>query len=91
MIQIFAPGGTAYCATKSAVRALTKGSGWSFPPKTSDARIVSPGAVESDLKNGTSDPSSAPILVARAVLYAMQQPAGVEIDEIVPHPTAQHF
>jgi NADP-dependent 3-hydroxy acid dehydrogenase YdfG len=52
----------------------------------------------------TSDPSSAAFLkdlykkiaipadsVARAVLYAMEQPADVEIDEVVLRPTAQDF
>ena len=66
--------------------------------------IISPGAVESELKNGTSDPSSAAFLkelyekvaipadsVARAVLYAIQQPADVEIDEVVLRPTSQDF
>jgi NADP-dependent 3-hydroxy acid dehydrogenase YdfG len=60
--------------------------------------------VESELKNGTSDPSSAAFVndlykkiaipadsVARAVLYAIEQPADVEIDEVVLRPTAQDF
>jgi hypothetical protein len=64
--------------------------------------IISPGVVESELKNGTSDPSSAAFVkdlykkiavpadsVARAVLSAIEQPADVEIDEVVLRPTAQ--
>jgi NADP-dependent 3-hydroxy acid dehydrogenase YdfG len=60
--------------------------------------------VESELKNGTSDESSAAFLedlykkiaiptdsVARAMLYAIEQPADVEIDEVVLRPTAQDF
>jgi NADP-dependent 3-hydroxy acid dehydrogenase YdfG len=60
--------------------------------------------VESELKNGTSDPASAAFVndlykktaipadsVARSVLYAIEQPADVEIDEVVLRPTAQDF
>jgi NADP-dependent 3-hydroxy acid dehydrogenase YdfG len=66
--------------------------------------FISPGAVKSELKNGTTDPSSAAFVkdlyqkiaipadsVARAVLYAIEQPADVEIDEVVLRPIAQDF
>src|SRR6266700_2130139 len=58
-IKVFAPGGIVYCATKSAVRALTEGLRIELHSKNIRCTIISPGAVESDLKNGTSDPSSA--------------------------------
>jgi len=66
--------------------------------------MISPGAVASELPSGTSDPSSAKFLkdfyektampadsIARAVLYAIEQPAEVEIDEVVLRPTVQDF
>ena len=66
--------------------------------------IISPGAVLSELQNSTSDRSSAKFVrdlyhkigisadsVARAILYAIEQPADVEIDEVVLRPTAQDF
>jgi len=66
--------------------------------------MISPGAVTSELQNTTSDPSSAqfvkelyakigisPDSVARAIHYAVEQPADVEIDEVVLRPTAQDF
>jgi NADP-dependent 3-hydroxy acid dehydrogenase YdfG len=103
-IKVFAPGGTVYCATKSAVRTLTEGLRMELHSENIRCTIISPGAVESDLKNGTSDPSSAAYVkdlyekiaipadsVARAVLYAIEQPADVEIDEVVLRPTAQDF
>jgi NADP-dependent 3-hydroxy acid dehydrogenase YdfG len=103
-IKVFAPGGTVYCATKAAVRTLTEGLRMELHSENIRCTIISPGAVESELKNGTSDPSSAAFVkelykkvaipadsVARAVLYAMEQPADVEIDEVVLRPTAQDF
>ena len=103
-IKVFAPGGTVYCATKSAVRALTEGLRMELHSENIRCTIISPGAVESELKHGTSDPSSAAFVkdlykkiaipadsVARAVLYAIEQPADVEIDEVVLRPTAQDF
>src|SRR6202035_92318 len=103
-IKIFAPGGTVYCATKSAVRALTEGLRMELHSENIRCTIISPGAVESELKNGTSDESSAAFVkdlyeklaipadsVARAVLYAIEQPSDVEVDEVVLRPTAQDF
>jgi NADP-dependent 3-hydroxy acid dehydrogenase YdfG len=66
--------------------------------------IISPGAVDSELKQGTSDEASSKMVtdlykawaipaesVARAVAYAIEQPADVDINEIVIRPTAQEF
>jgi len=102
--EISAAGGTVYCATKSAVRSLTEGLRMELHSENIRCTIISPGAVESELKNGTSDPSSAAFVadlykkiaipadsVVRAVLYAIEQPADVEIDEVVLRPTAQDF
>jgi NADP-dependent 3-hydroxy acid dehydrogenase YdfG len=60
-------------------------------------------ATASELQDGSSDPSSAKYVkefykiaipadwVARAVLYAIEQPADVEIDKVVLGPTVQDF
>ena len=66
--------------------------------------IISPGAVDTELKQGTSDEASSKMVnelykavaipaesVARAVAYAIEQPADVDINEIVVRPTAQDF
>ncbi len=103
-IKIFAPGGTVYCATKAAVRALTEGLRMELHSENIRCTMISPGAVTSELQNSTSDPSSAKFVkelydkigipaesVARAIQYAIEQPADVEIDEVVLRPTAQDF
>ncbi len=101
-IKVFAPGGTVYCATKAAVRALTEGLRMELHSQNIGCTMISPGAINSELQNSTSDPASAKFVkdlydkvgisadsVARAVLYAIEQPADVEIDEVVLRPTAQ--
>jgi NADP-dependent 3-hydroxy acid dehydrogenase YdfG len=103
-IKVFAPGGTVYCATKAAVRTLTEGMRMELHSENIRCTVISPGAVLSELQNSTSDPSSAKFVkelydkvgisadsVARAILYAIEQPADVEIDEVVLRPTAQDF
>lgn len=103
-IKVFAPGGTVYCATKAAVRALTEGLRMELHSQNIRCTMISPGAINSELQNSTSDPTSAKFVkelydkigisaesVARAVLYAIEQPADVEIDEVVLRPTAQDF
>ena len=102
-IKVFAPGGTVYCATKSAVRTLTEGLRVELHAQNIRCTMISPGAVASELQEGTSDQTSAKFLkevyktalpadaVARAVLYAIEQPADVEIDEVVLRPTMQDF
>jgi len=102
-IKVFAPGGTVYSATKFAVRALTEGLRMELHAKNIRCTMISPGAIASELQDGSSDPSSATFVkefykiaipadaVARAVLYAIAQPADVEIDEVVLRPTVQDF
>lgn len=101
-IKVLAPGGVVYSATKFAVRALSEGlrqeSG-----KTIRTTLISPGAVESELQFGSSDEESKKFLnefykqaipadaVARAVLFAIEQPGDVDINEIVVRPTQEEF
>lgn len=104
-IKVFAPGGTVYCATKSAVRALTEGLRMELHSQNIRCTMISPGAVATELPEGSSDEATRTNLrdfyktviaipadsVARAIAYAIEQPAEVEIDEVVIRPTAQDF
>ena len=104
-IKVFAPGGTVYCATKSAVRALTEGLRIELHSKNIRCTMISPGAVATELPEASSDEATRKNLrefyksvvaipaesVAKAIAYAIEQPADVEIDEIVIRPTAQDF
>jgi NADP-dependent 3-hydroxy acid dehydrogenase YdfG len=104
-IKVFAPGGTVYCATKSAVRALTEGLRMELHSKNIRCTMISPGAVATELPEGSSDEATRKNLrefykttmaipansIASAIAYAIEQPADVEIDEIVIRPTAQDF
>jgi len=103
-IKVFAPGGTVYCATKEAIRTLTEGLRMEAHADKIRCTIISPGAVNSELKQDTSDPASLEAVkelykawaipaesVARAVAYAIEQPPDVDINEIVIRPTAQDF
>lgn len=55
--KIVAPGGTVYCGTKFAVRAISEGLRIEAGPNIRTT-IISPGAVDSELKFGSSDPQS---------------------------------
>jgi NADP-dependent 3-hydroxy acid dehydrogenase YdfG len=95
-------GGAVYCATKHAVRAISEG-----VRQEVDAirtTIISPGAVQSELPLGVSDPETSAGIkefyrlmaipadaVARAVAFAIEQPADVDINEILLRPTAQEL
>src|SRR6266446_7867122 len=104
-IKVFAPGGTVYSATKSAVRALTEGLRVELHSENIRCTMISPGAVATELPEASSDEATRKNLrefyksvvaipaesVAKAIAYAIEQPADVEIDEIVIRPTAQDF
>ena len=100
-IKVFAPGGTVYSGTKFAVSAITEG----LRQEVGDqirVTSIAPGAVDSDLKHSTSGTATETVMdfykqaipaasVARAVAYAIEQPADVDINEIVLRPTRQVF
>jgi len=102
-IKIFAPGATVYCATKAAVRALTEGLRMELHSQNIRCTIISPGAVATELPESSSDEATRKNLrefykmaipansIAGTIAYAIEQPAEVEIDEIVIRPTAQDF
>jgi NADP-dependent 3-hydroxy acid dehydrogenase YdfG len=93
---------TVYSATKFAVRTISEGLRGEVGGKIRST-IISPGAVDSELKHGSSHAESASAVVdfyqmaipadtvARAVAFAITQPADVDINEIVLRPTAQEF
>lgn len=102
-LKVFAPIGSVYSATKFAVRALTEGLRSEAGPGVR-ATLISPGAVASELKLGSSDADAAQAVgafyqaneipadaVARAIAYAIEQPAEVDVNEIVLRPTVQEF
>jgi len=87
-----------YSGTKFAVRAISEG----LRQETKDIRvtIISPGVVESELAHTiTSQPTAAfieefrkvaltPDAIARAIAYAAEQPADVDVSEIIVRPVA---
>jgi NADP-dependent 3-hydroxy acid dehydrogenase YdfG len=102
-IKMFAPGGTVYCATKAAVRALTEGLRMELHCQNIRCSMISPGAVATELSESSSDEATRKNLrefmkmaisasaIARAIAYAIEQPADVEVDEMVIRPTIQDF
>jgi NADP-dependent 3-hydroxy acid dehydrogenase YdfG len=95
------PTAAVYCATKFAVAAITEGLRQEVG---GDIRVtlVSPGVTESELADSISDEQAraemqefrkvaiAPDAIARAILFAIEQPADVDVSEIVVRPTAGH-
>lgn len=87
-----------YSGTKFAVRAISEG----LRQETPDIRvtIISPGVVESELADTITSKSTAeamadfrkvaltPDAIARAVAYAIEQPADVDVNEIIVRPVA---
>ncbi|WP_328966725.1 SDR family oxidoreductase [Streptomyces sp. NBC_00239] len=93
------PTAAVYCATKFAVRAVSEGL-----RQESDGSVrvtlVSPGVTESELAEGISDPVAREAMkayravalpasaIAEAIAYAVAQPAGADVNEIVVRPAA---
>jgi NADP-dependent 3-hydroxy acid dehydrogenase YdfG len=102
-IKVFAPGATVYCATKAAVRTLTEGLRMELHSQNIRCTMISPGAVATELPESSSEEATRKNLrdfykmaipadsIAHTIAYAIEQPAEVEIDEIVIRPTAQDF
>jgi len=95
------PTAAVYCATKFAVRAISDG----LRQETDKIRVtvVSPGVVESELADSISDETAReamkafrkvalePDAIARALVYAIEQPDGVDVSEIVVRPTGSAY
>lgn len=94
------PTSAVYSATKYAAWALTEGLRQESDPSIR-ATTISPGVVESELAQHITDPTAAAAMesyraasipadaVARAVGFAVAQPADVDVNEIVVRPVAQ--
>ena len=92
------PTAAVYCATKFAVNAISEG----LRQENADVRvtIIAPGVVESELADSISDPDARELMkeyravalqpdaIARAISYAIEQPADVDVNEIVVRPRA---
>ncbi|MFC9707677.1 SDR family oxidoreductase [Paenibacillus sp. NPDC056933] len=93
------PTAAVYCATKYAVRAISEGLRQEVG---GDIRVtlVSPGVTESELAESITDDEARELMkdyrsisipasaIAQSILYAISQPAEVDVNEIVVRPTA---
>lgn len=95
------PTSTIYSATKHAVRVLSEGLRQEVSPRIR-VTLIAPGATESELPNTISDPEMKKAAVeqfrvhllpaeaiARAIAYAVEQPADVDVNEVVLRPAGQ--
>lgn len=95
------PTAAVYCGTKYAVWAITEG----LRQEHDDIRatIISPGVTATELGDDISDPQIAaalkdwrqkaltPDAIARAIRYALEQPDGVDVNEVIVRPTAANM
>lgn len=97
------PGGTVYCGTKFAVKAISEGLRQEEAMSGTNIRVtnISPGAINSELLDTTTDPTMKAGLndfykiainadrVANAITFAIEQPVDMAINEIIIRPTVQ--
>ena len=95
------PTSAVYCGTKFAVRAISDG----LRQEHDNIRVtcIHPGVVESELADTITDPVAAegmksfraialtPDAIGRAVRFAIEQPEGVDVNEIVVRPTKSPY
>ena len=90
-----------YAGTKVAVRAISEGLRQEAGPHLR-VTIISPGFIKTDFIDSVTNPDTkarlaesrnqfaiSPDAIARAVAFAIEQPADVDVNEIVVRPTAQ--
>ncbi|EKN4803023.1 SDR family oxidoreductase [Klebsiella oxytoca] len=103
-LRVSAGVGTVYSATKFAVKAISEGLRAEVGPSGIRVTTLYPGAVASELVNGSSDAEASSAMksfyenyeisadsVARAIAFAVEQPDDVSINEITLRPTSQEF
>jgi NADP-dependent 3-hydroxy acid dehydrogenase YdfG len=95
------PTAAVYCATKFAVVAISEG----LRQESTDIRVtvISPGVTESELAESISDETAREGMrefrkvaipaeaIARAIAFAVEQPDGVDVSEIIVRPTASPY
>lgn len=96
------PTAAVYCATKFAVAAISEGLRQEVGGEIR-VTVVSPGVVTSELAESISDPQArdtmrafrqvaiGPDAVARTIAFAIDQPADVDISEVIVRPTASPY
>jgi NADP-dependent 3-hydroxy acid dehydrogenase YdfG len=95
------PNMAVYAATKIAVRTLSEGLRQEAGEHLR-VTVVSPGFVDTDFADSITDPEiraqivtagsklgMGPDAIARAIVFAIEQPPGVDVGEIIVRPTAQ--
>jgi NADP-dependent 3-hydroxy acid dehydrogenase YdfG len=101
--RIVFAGGTVYCATKHAITAFSEGLRKELSPKNNiRVTCIEPGAVSTELLETITDESMSGFIqatknmetlqaedIANAVLYAIEAPTHVNVNEILIRPTAQ--
>jgi NADP-dependent 3-hydroxy acid dehydrogenase YdfG len=96
-----APNQSVYSATKFAVRAISEGLRMEAGEKLR-VTIISPGFVNTNFAEGVTNPevktqlenardkfALPPEAIARAIVFAIEQPSDVDVNEIIVRPTAQ--
>ena len=101
--RVVFPAGSVYCATKHAVTAFSEGLRQELSPR-SNIRIttIEPGVVATELTNTITDDSLKGFIentkkmgalkaedIANAILFAVQAPSHVNVNEILIRPTSQ--
>lgn len=94
------PTGAVYCASKHAAWAITEGLRLEVDPSIR-VTTISPGVVESELADTITDPVAVqamqdyraaaipPQAIARAIGYAIDEPAEVDVNEVIVRPVRQ--
>ena len=97
------PGGAVYAATKHAVRVISEGFRQEVKAYNIRSTIISPGAVATELPDSITEPDVAALIhkvyesaipaesFANMLVFALSQPADVDVNEILFRPTKQEF
>jgi NADP-dependent 3-hydroxy acid dehydrogenase YdfG len=97
-------GGAVYAASKHAVRVISEGLRQEVKPFDIRTTVISPGAVDTELTDSITETDVADATkkfyadvavpadsFARAVAFAIEQPADIDINEILYRPTRQEY
>ena len=101
--RIVFPAGSVYCATKHAITAFSEGLRQELSVRANiRVTCIEPGVVETELLNTITDESLKSFVegaktmqglksddIANAILFAVESPDGVNVNEILVRPTAQ--